>query len=214
MKHSAPGAPTPRDGCRRRSTSPAATVFCQRRRMSSRPAPTRRRARRAADPEDFPADASGQFVSERGSLSQLRGRLVCRSPRSCVEGERDGWPYLVITRLPGVLGADAWPRCQRRRRSACLRRSARPLREVQRAPPGALADRAALGRVSCAGRSRVPGTARAARPAAKISGWAGRSAARCRRPDPDGRAAGDPDRRIYSGEFLAEPRGRRWRSPG
>ena len=24
------------------------------------------------------------------------------------EGEREGWPYLVITKLAGVLGSDAW----------------------------------------------------------------------------------------------------------
>src|ERR1700744_6036351 len=40
-----------------------------------------------------------QFVSERASLAQLRGRLRIAAPEIVAEGEREGWPYLVITRL-------------------------------------------------------------------------------------------------------------------
>ena len=47
----------------------------------------------------FPPMLRAQFVSERGSLSQLRGRLRVPIPEIVFEGERDGWPYLVITRL-------------------------------------------------------------------------------------------------------------------
>ena len=57
----------------------------------------------------FPPLLRAQFVSERASLSQLRGRLGIAVPEIVTEGERDGWPYLVITRLPGVLGSEAWP---------------------------------------------------------------------------------------------------------
>ena len=47
----------------------------------------------------FPPLLRAQFVSERGSLTQLRGRLSIPIPEIVFEGERDGWPYLVITRL-------------------------------------------------------------------------------------------------------------------
>ena len=57
----------------------------------------------------FPPFLRGQFASERSTLAQLRGRLRVAIPETIVEGERDGWPYLVITQLSGVLGADAWP---------------------------------------------------------------------------------------------------------
>src|SRR5215207_596112 len=57
----------------------------------------------------FPPFLRSQFVSERGSLAQLRGQLRIAIPEIVVEGERDGWPYLVITRLPGILGGQARP---------------------------------------------------------------------------------------------------------
>src|SRR2546430_17403604 len=57
----------------------------------------------------FPPLLRRQFVSERAALSQLRGRLTIAIPEIVVEGERDGWPYLVITRLSGTLGTEAWP---------------------------------------------------------------------------------------------------------
>ena len=57
----------------------------------------------------FPPIHRNQFVSERGSLSRLHGRLSVPIPEIVCEGERDRWPYLAITRLPGVSGAEAWP---------------------------------------------------------------------------------------------------------
>ena len=50
----------------------------------------------------FPPLLRRQFVSERAALSQLRGRLTIAIPEIVVEGERDGWPYLVMTRLSGT----------------------------------------------------------------------------------------------------------------
>src|ERR1700761_504191 len=57
----------------------------------------------------FPPMLRSQFISERGSLRQLHGKLGVPIPEIVAEGERDGWPYLVITRLAGILGRDAWP---------------------------------------------------------------------------------------------------------
>src|SRR5258706_9566494 len=57
----------------------------------------------------FPPLLRRQFMSERLSLSQLRGRLGVPVPEIVIEGERDRWPYLVITRLRGILGTEAWP---------------------------------------------------------------------------------------------------------
>ena len=57
----------------------------------------------------FPPISRAQFVSERASLSQLRGRVSIPIPEIVHEGERDGWPYLVMTRLRGMLGAEVWP---------------------------------------------------------------------------------------------------------
>jgi hygromycin-B 7''-O-kinase len=52
----------------------------------------------------FPPMLRSQFISERTSLSQLGGRLSLPIPEIVAEGERDGWPYLVVTRLAGFGG--------------------------------------------------------------------------------------------------------------
>lgn len=86
----------------------------------------------------FPPFLRHQFASERGALAQLRGQLRIAIPEIVVEGERDGWPYLVITRLPGVLGAQAWPSLPEAEKERVLAEIGATIAEVQRAPIGAL----------------------------------------------------------------------------
>jgi hygromycin-B 7''-O-kinase len=88
----------------------------------------------------FPPMLRSQFVSERGSLSQLRGRLSLPIPEIVAEGERDGWPYLVITRLPGIVGSEVWPSLPEDQKERVLAEIGATIAEVQRAPPGALLD--------------------------------------------------------------------------
>jgi hygromycin-B 7''-O-kinase len=87
----------------------------------------------------FPPFLRAQFASERGSLTQLRGQLRIAIPEIVVEGERDGWPYLVFTRLPGVLGADAWPSLSEADKERVLAEIGETIAEVQRTPAGPLA---------------------------------------------------------------------------
>jgi len=86
----------------------------------------------------FPPMLKSQFVSERGSLSQLRGRLSLPIPEIVVEGERDGWPYLVITRLDGVVGSEVWPTLPEYQKERVLGEIGAVIAEVQRVPAGAL----------------------------------------------------------------------------
>jgi hygromycin-B 7''-O-kinase len=86
----------------------------------------------------FPPMLRAQFVSERASLSQLRGRLSLPVPEIAVEGERDQWRYLAITRLHGVVGAEAWPGLPEDQKERVLRRIGETIAEVQRAPLGEL----------------------------------------------------------------------------
>ena len=86
----------------------------------------------------FPPMLRAQFASERASLSQLRGRLSIPVPEIVVEGERDQWPYLAITRLHGVLGAQAWPGLPEDQKERVLRRIGETIAEVQRVPLGEL----------------------------------------------------------------------------
>jgi hygromycin-B 7''-O-kinase len=88
----------------------------------------------------FPPMLRSQFVSERGALSQLRGRLSLPIPEIVAEGERDGWPYLVITRLSGVVGSEVWPSLPEDQKERVLGEIGAIIAEVQRVPPGALLD--------------------------------------------------------------------------
>jgi len=87
----------------------------------------------------FPPHLRAQFVSERGSLTQLAGRLHLPIPEIVAEGMRDGWPYLVITRLAGTLGSEAWPQLPEHQKERLLRQIGETIAAVQRAPLGPLA---------------------------------------------------------------------------
>jgi hygromycin-B 7''-O-kinase len=87
----------------------------------------------------FPPLLRAQFVSERGSLMQLAGRLHLSIPEIVAEGMRDGWPYLVITRLAGTLGSEAWPSLPEEQKEQLLRQIGETIAAVQRAPLGPLA---------------------------------------------------------------------------
>jgi hygromycin-B 7''-O-kinase len=79
-----------------------------------------------------------QFVSERGSLTLLRGQLRVPIPEIVCEGERDRWPYLAMTRLQGVLGKEAWPTLPELQKERVLRQIGETIAEVQRVPIGEL----------------------------------------------------------------------------
>jgi hygromycin-B 7''-O-kinase len=86
----------------------------------------------------FPPLLRHQFVSERASLSQLRGRISVPIPEIVLEGERDQWPYLVITRLSGLVGTQAWPILTEDQKQRILGRIGEAIAEVQSVPVGEL----------------------------------------------------------------------------
>ena len=86
----------------------------------------------------FPPFLRPQFVSERASLSELRGKLGIPIPAIVAEGERDGWPYLVITRLSGTLCSEAWPQLDEPQKERLLGEVGAVITEMHRVPPGAL----------------------------------------------------------------------------
>ena len=86
----------------------------------------------------FPPLLRSQFVSERLSLSLLHGRLGVPIPEIVLEGERDQWPYLVITRLSGILGKQAWPALPEDQKERVLAQIGATIAEVQRVPVGEL----------------------------------------------------------------------------
>jgi hygromycin-B 7''-O-kinase len=86
----------------------------------------------------FPPLLRSQFVSERLSLSLLHRRLSVPIPEIVLEGERDEWPYLVITRLSGILGKQAWPALPEDQKERVLAQIGATIAEVQRVPVGEL----------------------------------------------------------------------------
>ncbi len=88
----------------------------------------------------FPPVLRAQFISERASLAQLRGRLSIPIPDILFEGERDGWPYLVMTRLDGTVGSEVWPALPEDQKERVLGQIGAVIAEVQRAPPGELSN--------------------------------------------------------------------------
>jgi hygromycin-B 7''-O-kinase len=86
----------------------------------------------------YPPLLRHQFESERAALVQLHGRLSISVPQIVVEGERSRWPYLVMTRMSGVNGKEAWPRLPEDQRESVLAQVGEIIREVQRIPVGAL----------------------------------------------------------------------------
>ncbi|MGY3031994.1 hygromycin-B 7''-O-kinase [Bradyrhizobium sp. USDA 4354] len=87
----------------------------------------------------FPPLLRAQFLSERGSLMQLAGRLHLPIPEIVAQGERDGWPYLIVTRLDGTLGSEVWPSLPEAQKERLLRQIGETIAAVQRVPLGELA---------------------------------------------------------------------------
>jgi hygromycin-B 7''-O-kinase len=86
----------------------------------------------------FPPMLRHQFVSERAALSQLAGRLSVPIPQVALEGERSHWPYLVLTRMSGVLGTEAWAGLPEDQKESVLGQIGEIIAEVQRVPAGGL----------------------------------------------------------------------------
>jgi hygromycin-B 7''-O-kinase len=86
----------------------------------------------------FPPTLRHQFESERASLARLHGRLSISVPEIVFEGERSGWPYLVMTRMNGVNGKEAWTRLSEDQRESVLAQVGEIIAEVQCVPVGDL----------------------------------------------------------------------------
>jgi hygromycin-B 7''-O-kinase len=86
----------------------------------------------------FPPFLKHQYVSERLTLPLLKGRVSVAVPELVADGARDGWPYLVISRLPGRLGKEVWPHLPEDQKERVLRQIGKTIAEVQSAPLGEL----------------------------------------------------------------------------
>lgn len=68
----------------------------------------------------YPPFLRDHFAFERAALAQVHGRLSLPTPELLAEGEHDGWPYLVMSRLPGRTLEHGWADCSEAQKCALL----------------------------------------------------------------------------------------------
>jgi len=84
----------------------------------------------------YPPFLRDHFVFERAMLVHLQGRLSLPTPQLVDSAEHAGWPYLVMTQLPGTPLDRVWPTLQQPERCAVLCTIGRLAAEVHALPPG------------------------------------------------------------------------------
>lgn len=89
----------------------------------------------------YPPFLRDHFAFEQAMLGRLHGRLSVPTPRLLSTGEREGWPYLVMTQLAGEPMTRAWPGLPEAAKCQVLAAIGRLAAQVHALPVG---DQAAL----------------------------------------------------------------------
>lgn len=84
----------------------------------------------------YPPFLRDHFAFEQAMLGHLHGRLSLPTPHLLHSGEHAGWPYLVMTQLPGTPLDRVWPALAPRDRFAVLRTIGSLAAQVHALPPG------------------------------------------------------------------------------
>lgn len=74
------------------------------------------------------------FNYERAALAHVHGRLSLPTPQLLADGELEGWPWLVMTRLPGRTLDGLWDTLPEAQRLALLRHIGRVAAELHALP--------------------------------------------------------------------------------
>jgi hygromycin-B 7''-O-kinase len=82
----------------------------------------------------FPPLWADEIDVERAGLAHVAGRLSVATPEVAAEGELEGWPYLVLTRVAGVPLARAWGALAPKARERAARRAGELVAEHHRLP--------------------------------------------------------------------------------
>ncbi|KTD25174.1 Phosphotransferase enzyme family protein [Legionella maceachernii] len=78
----------------------------------------------------FPPFHRDQFDSERLVLGHLEGKLSIKTPRLEYEGEIEGWPYLIISRVEGTLLETLWQNMEHSNKVVIIHELGALIREV------------------------------------------------------------------------------------
>lgn len=86
----------------------------------------------------YPPFLRDHYEFEREALGQLQGRLGVPTPALIATGERDGWPYMVMTQLAGEPLTEAWPELPEAQKCSVLTSIGQLAAEVHALSPAAL----------------------------------------------------------------------------
>ncbi|HTN88247.1 MAG TPA: aminoglycoside 3'-phosphotransferase/choline kinase family protein [Sorangium sp.] len=86
----------------------------------------------------FPPFLRHQFEAERLSLARFHTNIPAATPELLWQADLDGWPYLVMSRLPGRTLEEAWPAMDGAERVAALARIGEIMRAAHALPTGGL----------------------------------------------------------------------------
>ncbi len=84
----------------------------------------------------YPPFLRDHFEFERAMLGHLQGRLSLPTPRLVDSAKHAGWPYLVMTQLPGTPLDDVWPTLAQHEQCEVLRTIGHLAAEVHALPLG------------------------------------------------------------------------------
>jgi hygromycin-B 7''-O-kinase len=82
----------------------------------------------------FPPLHQQHFIHETLVLKHLKGKLSVETPIIEYEGEIDGWPYFVMTRLDGTLLESLWDKLDHSNKLVIMRELGNLIREVHALP--------------------------------------------------------------------------------
>jgi hygromycin-B 7''-O-kinase len=86
----------------------------------------------------YPPFLRDHFEFEREALGQLQGRVGVPTPALIATGERDGWPYIVMTQLAGEPLTEAWPGLPEAQKCSVLTAIGKLAAEVHALSPAAM----------------------------------------------------------------------------
>ncbi|MBT9594639.1 MAG: aminoglycoside 3'-phosphotransferase/choline kinase family protein [Vitreoscilla sp.] len=87
----------------------------------------------------YPPFLRDHFEFERAALGHLHGQLSVPTPRLVAHGERDGWPYTVMTQLAGQPLTEVWPELAEAQKCGLLTALGRLAAEVHALPVAGMA---------------------------------------------------------------------------
>ncbi len=83
----------------------------------------------------FPPTDQAHAETEATILQRLRGNLPTETPELIARGEQEGWPWVLMSTLPGEDLSDRWPGLSRSDRRSLARQLGETLRALHGQPP-------------------------------------------------------------------------------